>query len=163
MGCCTYLSSRASNPPVNLQIDPSKNITINFFHTGKVVWVTATMPYIVLTILLIRGLMLPGAISGISYYLHPELSKLRETQVSKQQLIIFAPSLQFCLNYMRHEVISFQIPPLFAEAVSFLILKMQLIYNQEIDYCIKGEGSSQINIELSLILFTPSTIKSNLF
>ncbi|XP_049816938.1 sodium-dependent noradrenaline transporter-like [Aethina tumida] len=49
--------------------------------SGKVVWVTATMPYIVLTILLIRGLMLPGAISGISYYLHPELSKLRETQV----------------------------------------------------------------------------------
>ncbi|CAH0550554.1 unnamed protein product [Brassicogethes aeneus] len=49
--------------------------------SGKVVWVTATMPYVVLTILLIRGLMLPGAISGISYYLHPELSKLKETQV----------------------------------------------------------------------------------
>ncbi|XP_023313152.1 sodium-dependent noradrenaline transporter-like [Anoplophora glabripennis] len=49
--------------------------------SGKVVWVTATMPYVVLTILLIRGLMLPGAISGISYYLKPELSKLRETQV----------------------------------------------------------------------------------
>ncbi|CAH1979962.1 unnamed protein product [Acanthoscelides obtectus] len=49
--------------------------------SGKVVWVTATMPYVVLTILLIRGLMLPGAISGISYYLQPELSKLRETQV----------------------------------------------------------------------------------
>ncbi|XP_074035865.1 sodium-dependent noradrenaline transporter [Leptinotarsa decemlineata] len=49
--------------------------------TGKVVWVTATMPYVVLTILLIRGLMLPGAISGISYYLQPELSKLTETQV----------------------------------------------------------------------------------
>lgn len=39
------------------------------------------MPYVVLTILLIRGLMLPGAISGISYYLQPELTKLRETQV----------------------------------------------------------------------------------
>ncbi|KAJ3637606.1 hypothetical protein MTP99_001051 [Tenebrio molitor] len=49
--------------------------------SGKVVWVTATMPYVVLTILLIRGLMLPGATMGISYYLKPELSKLRETQV----------------------------------------------------------------------------------
>ncbi|KYB26417.1 sodium-dependent noradrenaline transporter isoform X1 [Tribolium castaneum] len=49
--------------------------------SGKVVWVTATMPYVVLTILLIRGLMLPGAAMGISYYLKPELSKLRETQV----------------------------------------------------------------------------------
>ncbi|KAJ8925416.1 hypothetical protein NQ315_009248 [Exocentrus adspersus] len=49
--------------------------------SGKVVWVTATMPYVVLTILLIRGLMLPGAISGISYYLNPKLTKLKETQV----------------------------------------------------------------------------------
>ncbi|CAG9764797.1 unnamed protein product [Ceutorhynchus assimilis] len=49
--------------------------------SGKVVWVTATMPYVVLSILLVRGLMLPGALGGISYYLKPELSKLKETQV----------------------------------------------------------------------------------
>ncbi|XP_017781709.1 PREDICTED: sodium-dependent noradrenaline transporter-like isoform X1 [Nicrophorus vespilloides] len=49
--------------------------------SGKVVWITATMPYVVLTILLIRGLMLPGALKGISYYLKPEMSKLKETQV----------------------------------------------------------------------------------
>ncbi|XP_024219145.1 sodium-dependent noradrenaline transporter [Halyomorpha halys] len=49
--------------------------------TGKVVWATATMPYLVLTILLVRGLMLPGAMTGIKYYLQPELSKLKETQV----------------------------------------------------------------------------------
>ncbi|KAL0277756.1 UNVERIFIED_CONTAM: hypothetical protein PYX00_004932 [Menopon gallinae] len=49
--------------------------------SGLVVWVTATMPYVVLTILLIRGLMLPGALSGISYYLKPELSRLKDTQV----------------------------------------------------------------------------------
>ncbi|KAF5274143.1 hypothetical protein FQR65_LT04541 [Abscondita terminalis] len=49
--------------------------------SGKVVWVTATMPYVVLTILLIRGLMLPGSGKGISYYFDPKLSKLRETQV----------------------------------------------------------------------------------
>lgn len=48
---------------------------------GKVVWATATMPYVVLTILLIRGLMLPGAGTGIMYYLQPQLSKLKETQV----------------------------------------------------------------------------------
>jgi hypothetical protein len=29
--------------------------------SGKVVWVTALAPYIILTILLIRGLFLPGA------------------------------------------------------------------------------------------------------
>lgn len=49
--------------------------------SGKVVWATATLPYVVLTILLIRGLMLPGAGAGIMYYLQPQLSKLKETQV----------------------------------------------------------------------------------
>lgn len=50
--------------------------------SGLVVWVTATMPYVVLTILLIRGLMLPGALTGIQYYLQPELARLQDTQVS---------------------------------------------------------------------------------
>ncbi|XP_073986394.1 sodium-dependent noradrenaline transporter-like [Rhodnius prolixus] len=49
--------------------------------TGKVVWATATLPYVVLAILLARGLMLPGAITGIKYYLQPELSRLKEVQV----------------------------------------------------------------------------------
>jgi hypothetical protein len=49
---------------------------------GKVVWATATLPYVVLTILLIRGLMLPGAIGGIVYYLKPEMDRLSDTQVT---------------------------------------------------------------------------------
>ncbi|CAF4858964.1 unnamed protein product [Pieris macdunnoughi] len=49
--------------------------------SGKVVWMTATMPYVVLSILLARGLLLPGATRGIAYYLHPELSRLKDTQV----------------------------------------------------------------------------------
>jgi len=50
--------------------------------SGKVVWATATLPYVVLTILLIRGLMLPGAIAGIEYYLKPEMDRLSDTQVT---------------------------------------------------------------------------------
>ncbi|XP_045505160.1 sodium-dependent noradrenaline transporter-like [Colias croceus] len=49
--------------------------------SGKVVWMTATMPYVVLSILLARGLLLPGAARGIAYYLHPELTRLKDTQV----------------------------------------------------------------------------------
>lgn len=49
--------------------------------SGKVVWATATLPYVVLTILLIRGLMLPGAFGGIEYYLKPEMDRLSDTQV----------------------------------------------------------------------------------
>ncbi|XP_050537399.1 sodium-dependent noradrenaline transporter-like [Daktulosphaira vitifoliae] len=49
--------------------------------SGIVVWGTATLPYLVLTILLIRGLMLPGSLTGIAYYLKPELGRLLDTQV----------------------------------------------------------------------------------
>ncbi|XP_062891481.1 creatine transporter-like [Mobula hypostoma] len=49
--------------------------------TGKIVYFTATFPYIILTILLIRGATLPGAVQGIIYYLQPDWSKLGEPQV----------------------------------------------------------------------------------
>lgn len=39
------------------------------------------MPYVVLSILLARGLLLPGATRGIAYYLQPELDRLKDTQV----------------------------------------------------------------------------------
>ncbi|XP_054859338.1 sodium- and chloride-dependent creatine transporter 1 isoform X2 [Eublepharis macularius] len=49
--------------------------------TGKIVYFTATFPYVVLIILLIRGVMLPGAQDGIIYYLQPDWSKLASPQV----------------------------------------------------------------------------------
>jgi solute carrier family 6 (neurotransmitter transporter, creatine) member 8 len=39
------------------------------------------MPYVFLTILLIRGIMLPGAIDGIKYYLYPNWARLGDFQV----------------------------------------------------------------------------------
>lgn len=43
---------------------------------------TATLPYIVLFILLIRGATLPGAWRGVVFYLKPQWGKLLETSVS---------------------------------------------------------------------------------
>ncbi|KAK2165132.1 hypothetical protein LSH36_54g02004, partial [Paralvinella palmiformis] len=49
--------------------------------SGKVVWITATMPYIVLFILLIRGVTLPGSVAGMEYYLKPEWHMLKKPGV----------------------------------------------------------------------------------
>lgn len=48
---------------------------------GKVVWVTALAPYVVLFFLLIRGVTLPGAGEGIRYYLTPQWHKLKNSRV----------------------------------------------------------------------------------
>ena len=50
-------------------------------------WITATMPYVVLTILLVRGLMLEGAVDGIKFYLTVDWNKLLETGVSSEQVL----------------------------------------------------------------------------
>nr|QQY02562.1 sodium-dependent serotonin transporter [Cryptocotyle lingua] len=49
--------------------------------SGKAVWVTATMPYVILSILLVRGLTLEGSLTGIKYYLTPRFSSLLKISV----------------------------------------------------------------------------------
>ena len=48
---------------------------------GKIVALTVPIPTILLIILTIRGLTLPGAMEGISYYLTPNFSKLLDANV----------------------------------------------------------------------------------
>ncbi|THD25346.1 Transporter [Fasciola hepatica] len=49
--------------------------------SGKAVWVTATVPYVILSILLVRGLTLEGSLTGIKYYLTPDFASLLKISV----------------------------------------------------------------------------------
>ncbi len=62
---------------------------------GKVVAITVPLPTILLILLTIRGLTLPGAIEGISYYLTPDFSKLLDVNVwlSAYAQVFFSLSL----------------------------------------------------------------------
>ncbi|XP_032895515.1 sodium-dependent neutral amino acid transporter B(0)AT1 [Amblyraja radiata] len=44
--------------------------------TGKAVYVTSTMPYLILTIFLIRGLTLKGSVDGIKFLFTPNMTEL---------------------------------------------------------------------------------------
>ncbi|XP_060075943.1 sodium- and chloride-dependent GABA transporter 1-like [Ylistrum balloti] len=49
--------------------------------SGKVVYVTATVPYLLLTILLVHSLTLPGSFDGIVFFIRPDFNSLTNIQV----------------------------------------------------------------------------------
>uniref|UniRef100_UPI00398F6D31 sodium- and chloride-dependent neutral and basic amino acid transporter B(0+)-like isoform X3 n=1 Tax=Pristiophorus japonicus TaxID=55135 RepID=UPI00398F6D31 len=67
--------------------------------SGKVVYFTATFPYLVILLLLIRGATLEGAMNGIEYYIgrQSDFSKLSEAQVWKDAAtqIFYSTSVAF--------------------------------------------------------------------
>ena len=48
----------------------------------QVVWFTSLFPYVLLFILLIRGVTLPGAKEGIIFYVYPDIDRLKDSQVN---------------------------------------------------------------------------------
>ncbi|KAG3266928.1 solute carrier family 6 member 18, transcript variant X3 [Ictidomys tridecemlineatus] len=65
--------------------------------TGKAIYFTALFPYLVLTIFLIRGLTLPGAIEGLMYLFTPDMQILQNPRVwlDAATQIFFSLSLAF--------------------------------------------------------------------
>lgn len=60
---------------------PKVYLFIFFF---QVVYFTAIFPYILLTVLLVRGLTLEGAHEGVMYYLTPNWERLTQASVCSQ-------------------------------------------------------------------------------
>ena len=54
----------------------------------QVVWVTATLPYLILFILLIRNATLEGSLEGIKFYMIPDATKLLDYQVSNCEICL---------------------------------------------------------------------------
>ena len=49
--------------------------------SGKVAYFTALFPYLVLAVLLVRGLTLPGAAAGLAFFFAPQWERLLEAGV----------------------------------------------------------------------------------
>ncbi|XP_077382732.1 sodium- and chloride-dependent transporter XTRP3A-like isoform X2 [Festucalex cinctus] len=116
--------------------------------SGKVVYFTATFPYVVLVIYLIRGLTLPGAIHGITYMFTPKMEELANptawinasTQIFFSlglgfgSLIAFSSYNQYNNNFERQAfIVSFinSGTSIFASIVTFSIYGFKATVNYE--------------------------------
>uniref|UniRef100_W5M739 Transporter n=1 Tax=Lepisosteus oculatus TaxID=7918 RepID=W5M739_LEPOC len=99
-----YVEECMKSTPVNyFWYRETLNITPNIEINGTLQWwmvavyITATFPYLVLTIFLIRALTLPGAVDGLLYLFTPEWELLKNPEVwlDAATQIFFSLSLAF--------------------------------------------------------------------
>ncbi|KAK3697426.1 hypothetical protein RRG08_031190 [Elysia crispata] len=127
--------------------------------SGKVVYITATLPYILLTVLLIKGATLPGASKGVTFYVKPDFSKLLHMEawveaaiqvffslgVSYGSLITMASFNKFKNNCLRDSIIVCLVgecTSVYGGFAIFMVLgHMAHIYDQPVEtYARSGPG-----------------------
>uniref|UniRef100_A0A3Q3W963 Transporter n=1 Tax=Mola mola TaxID=94237 RepID=A0A3Q3W963_MOLML len=116
--------------------------------TGKVVYFTATFPYVVLFIYLIRGFTLHGAFNGVNYMFTPKMEQLANpttwinaaTQIFYSlglgfgSLIAFASYNEYNNNFERQAIVVSLInsgTSIFASLVTFAIYGFKATFNYE--------------------------------
>ncbi|XP_029599402.1 sodium- and chloride-dependent transporter XTRP3 [Salmo trutta] len=116
--------------------------------TGKVVYFTATFPYLVLIIYLIRGVTLHGAINGVKYMFTPKMEQLAKpttwinaaTQIFFSlglgfgSLIAFASYNQYNNNFEKQAIVVSMVnssTSIFASIVTFSIYGFKATFNYE--------------------------------
>ncbi|KAF7692145.1 sodium- and chloride-dependent transporter XTRP3-like [Silurus meridionalis] len=116
--------------------------------TGKVVYFTATFPYLVLIVYLIRGVTLHGALDGVKYMFTPKLEQLMNPQtwinaatqiffslgLGFGSLIAFASYNDYNNNFERQAIVVALInsgTSVFASIVTFSIYGFKATFNYE--------------------------------
>ena len=98
--------------------------------TGKIVYVTTTMPFIVLFILGVKGWTLPGAGVGISYFLTPKISYLSNIKVWSDAASEFFFQRLFYMNLFYQPLLRFQVQVFFTLSISYGGLLTFASYNK---------------------------------
>ena len=92
----------------------------------QVVYFTTLFPYVILTILLVRGALLPGAVDGIKFYMIPDWHKLSKPKVILSIFILYSIFLvpQIWIPYKLVTCQLWRIPSL---SLSFVTLTFDIV------------------------------------
>jgi SNF family Na+-dependent transporter len=69
------------------------------------VYFTATFPYVVLVILLVRGVTLPGSMNGIKYFIKPKWELLLEAKVHVKNAQLFINTKTINLFHRKKQLV----------------------------------------------------------
>ncbi|XP_035827546.1 sodium-dependent serotonin transporter [Aplysia californica] len=76
IGFCVGLANIWRFPYVCIRNGGDREVYTIYAGVLAVVYVTATLPYVLLTVLIIKGITLPGAMDGVIFYVKPDFKKL---------------------------------------------------------------------------------------
>ena len=90
---------------------------------------TATFPYVLITILMVRAVTLPGASLGLEFYLKPVLSRLADAEVPNVLLTLELATINYNVIGQRDELGNHPLP--------LQLWIFQMVTHKCSDFCIQ--------------------------